>query len=146
MRTSALILAFVVAGCYSYQPLETPTPTSGTQVEAELTDAGSLQMANQIGPGVISVRGEVVESDSQAVLLALRSVMGRNEQETFWNGEQVRIPTTAVARLQQRRFATGKTLVFGGALFGGLLLAAKAFIGGGEGGGGGGGGGDPAPQ
>jgi hypothetical protein len=146
MRRTTLILIFGAAGCYTYQPLETPTPSSGTRVEADLTDAGSLQMAHQIGPGITSVRGEVVQSDSQAVLLALTSVMGRNQQETFWAGEQVRIPLTTVSRVQQRRFATGKTVLFGGVLVGGLLAAARAFIGSGAGGGGGGGGGGPVPQ
>jgi hypothetical protein len=146
MRIAPLLLLFLVPGCYSYRPLESPTPASGTRVEADLTDAGSLQMASQIGPGAMSVRGEVVESDSHAVLLAMTSVMGRNEQEVFWKGEQVRFPLTTVARLQQRRFAIGKTIIFGGALLGGMLLATEAFIGGGDGGGSGGGGGDPGPQ
>jgi hypothetical protein len=146
MRRSALALILLVVGCYSYRPLESPTPLSGTRVEADLTDAGSVQLASQVGPGVTSVRGEVLESDSQAVLLALTSVVGRNQQEVFWSGEQVRVPLTTIARLQQRKFATGKTIAFGGALLGGMLLAAEAFISGGAGGGGGGGGGDPGPQ
>jgi hypothetical protein len=146
MRISALILLLLGVGCYSYQPLETATPAAGTRVEAVLTDAGSVQMASQIGPGASAVRGEVVESDSETMLLALRSVLGRNEQETFWNGEQVRIPLATLARVQQRKFAPGKTLLFGGAFAGSLLAAVEAFISGGEGGGGGAGGGDPAPQ
>jgi hypothetical protein len=146
MRISALTLGLLAAGCYSYQPLETPTPAAGTRVEAVLTDAGSVQMASQIGPGASAVRGEVVQSDSQAVLLALTSVVGRNEQETFWKGEQVRIPLTTLSRVQQRKFATGKTILFGGVFAGGMLVAVQAFISGGEGGGGGGGGGGPEPQ
>jgi hypothetical protein len=146
MRASALIPVLLVAGCHSYHPLENPAPASGTRIAADLSDAGSLEMASQIGPGATTVRGEVVESDSAGLLLALRSVLGRNEQETFWNGEQVRIPLTTVARVQQRRFALGKTILFGGAVVGGLLGAIKAFEGDGGGGGAGGGGGGPAPQ
>lgn len=147
MHASPLIAVLLVAGCYAYRPLENPTPAAGTQVTADLTDAGSLELASQIGPGIISVRGEVVESDPQAVLLALRSVMGRNQQETFWNGEQVRIPLTTVARVEQRRFALGKSLLFGGAFVGGLLGAVTVFEGGGASSGGiTGGGGGPAPQ
>jgi hypothetical protein len=145
-RASALVPVLLLAGCYSYHPLENPTPTSGTRVAADLTDAGSLQLAGQVGPGVVSVRGEVVDSDSEALLLALTSAMGRNEQETFWSGEQVRIPLTAVARVQQRRFALGKSILFGTAVVGGLLTAVEAFVGLGSGGGVGGGGGGPAPQ
>jgi hypothetical protein len=145
MRISALILVLLVAGCYNYLPLENPAPASGTRVAADLTDAGSLEMASQVGPGAASVRGDVVESDPSGLLLALRAVLGRNEQETLWNGEQVRIPLTTVARLQQRRFALGKSILFGASIVGGLFGAMKAFEGGGSGGITGGGGG-PAPQ
>jgi hypothetical protein len=145
MRTASPILVLLVAGCYTYRPLENPDPASGTRVAADLTDAGSVEMASQIGPGVNSVRGEVVESSRDALLLALTSVLGRNEQETFWKGEQVRIPLTTVARVEERRFALGKTLLFGGTVLGGLLAAIAAFEGSGSGGMSGGGGG-PQPQ
>lgn len=145
MRHAALTLLLLVAGCYTYRPLENPAPASGTRVAANLTDAGSVALASQIGPGVSSVRGEVLESSPDALLLALTSVLGRNEQETFWKGEQVRIPLTTVARVEQRRFALGKTVLFGGAVLGGLFAAIKAFEGGGGGGMSGGGGG-PEPQ
>jgi hypothetical protein len=142
----ALISILLVGGCYSYRSLEGPTPALGTQVAADLTDAGSLQLASQIGPGITRVRGEVVESQPEALFLALSSVLGRNEQETFWSGEQVRIPLITVARVQQRRFALGKTVLFGGTVVGGLLAAIKAFEGSGNGGGLSGGGGGPSPQ
>jgi hypothetical protein len=114
-------------------------------VAAQLTDAGSVEMASQIGPGIVTVRGEVVESDSEALLLALSSVVGRNEQEVFWKGEQVRIPLSTVRQVEQRRFALGKSVLFAGAVVGGLFVAVKAFEGS-AGGGGGGGGGGPEPQ
>jgi hypothetical protein len=147
MRVSAVLPVLLLVGCYSYRPLENPTPASGTRVAADLTDAGSIEMASQIGPGITSVYGEVLQSDSQAVLLALSSVLGRNQEETLWKGEQVRIPLTTVARVQQRRFALGKSLLFGGAFVGGLLGAVKAFEGSGNSSGGvTGGGGGPSPQ
>lgn len=146
MRATAMILVLLVPGCYRYQPLETPTPAAGTRVVADLTNAGTLELASQIGPGIASLRGAVVECDQEALLIALSSVLGRNEQETFWSGEQVRIPRTAVARVQQRRFALGKSFLFGGTVVGGLLAAVRAFQGDGSGGGVTGGGGGPQPQ
>jgi hypothetical protein len=146
MRSAAVISILLLVGCYSYHPLETPAPLSGARVEADLTGGGSLAMASQIGPGAFSVRGEVLQTEPDALVLALTSVLGRNEQETFWRGEHVRIPLITVARVQQRRFALGKTLLFGGAVVGGLLTAVKAFQGDGSGGGMSGGGGGPSPQ
>jgi hypothetical protein len=146
MRSSAWAAVLLVTGCYNYYPLENPAPASGTRVAAELTDAGSIEMSSQIGPGVTSVHGEVVESSSDALTLALTSVMNRNEQEMPWNGEQVRIPLTTVARVEQRRFAVVKSILFAGAIVGGLFAATQAFETADRGGGGGGGGGGPGTQ
>src|SRR5918995_2437051 len=140
------ILLFLGAGCYSYHPVETPAPASGTTVEADLTTGGSIVLASQIGPGAMSIRGQVLESEADSLLLALRSVLGRNQQETFWRGEHVRIPLITVARVQQRRFALKKTLLFGGTVLGGLFAAVAAFDGSGGGGGGSGRGGGASPQ
>jgi hypothetical protein len=145
MRVSRLIPILLVTGCYNYYTLENPAPASGTRVAAELTDAGSIQLSSQIGPGITSVRGEVVESDPDALTLALTSVLGPNEQETFWKRERVRVPLVTVARVQERKFALGKTILFGGAIIGSLLAAIEAFEGG-EVGSGGSGGGRPPPQ
>jgi hypothetical protein len=103
-------------------------------------------MASQIGPGALSVRGEVLQTEPEALVLALTSVLGRDQQETLWKGEHVRIPLNTVARVQQRRFALKKTLLFGGAVLGGLFAAVAAFDGSGAGGGGSGRGGGPSPQ
>jgi hypothetical protein len=146
MRSMAGLAFLVLAGCYSYRPLETPAPDSGARVEADLTDRGTVAMASQIGPGALSVRGEVLQTEPEALVLALTSVQGRNQQETFWKGEHVKIPLVTVARVQQRQFALKKTLLFGGAVLGGLFAAVAAFGGSSAGGGGGGGGGDPSPQ
>jgi hypothetical protein len=146
VRYAVASSVLLLAGCYSYHPLATPAPASGTRVAADLTDAGSVQLASQVGPGATSLRGEVVESDPDALLLALKSVLGRNEQETFWAGEQVKVPLTVVMRVQQRRFAPGKSILFGGAVLGGLFVAVKAFEGHGSEGGGAGSGGGPSPQ
>jgi hypothetical protein len=58
----------------------------------------------------------------------------------------VRIPLITVAKVEERKFATGKTILFGGAIIGGLLAAIKAFQVEGGGGGVSVGGGGPSPQ
>jgi hypothetical protein len=146
MRSATLLPMFMLAACYSYHPLETPTPRPGIRVEAELTGGGSLALASQIGPGARTVRGEVLQTDAEAMVLALSSVLGRNEQETYWKGEQVKFPLITVERVQERRFALPKTLMFAGALVGSLFVAVKAFDGGGSGEGSSGGGGGAGRQ
>ncbi|HZB28090.1 MAG TPA: hypothetical protein VE282_05955 [Gemmatimonadales bacterium] len=146
MRSATLLPLILLAACYSYHPLESPAPESGIRVEAELTGGGSLAMASQIGPGAMTVRGEVLQTDAEAMILALSSVLGRNEQETYWKGEQVRFPLITVERVQERKFALVKTLMFTGALVGSLFVAVKAFDVGDSGEGTSGGGGGAGPQ
>jgi hypothetical protein len=146
MRSMAGMALLVLTGCYNYHPLQTPSPSLGARVEADLTDRGTVAMASQIGPGAMSVRGEVLQTESEALVLALTSVLGRNHQETFWRGEHVRLPLITLARVQQRRFALKKTLLFGGTVLGGLFAAVAAFDGSGGAGGGSGRGGGASPQ
>lgn len=146
MRASAWTFVLLVTGCYNYLPLESPAPASGTRVAADLTAAGSLEMASQIGLGVTSLRGKVIGRDPDALVLAITSALGRHEEETTWNGEQVRIPLAMVARVRERKFALGKSLLFGGVVGGGLLGAVKAFTGNDNAGGISGGPGGPGPQ
>ena len=113
---------------------------------ADLTTAGTFEMATQVGLGVTTLCGKVVGSDSEALVLAVTSAVGRNDEETYWKGEQVRIPLAMVARVRERKFAVGKSLLFGSAVGGGLLGAIKAFEGNGSAGGITGGGGGPGSQ
>jgi hypothetical protein len=136
-----------IGACYIYDVVELPTPAAGTRIEAELTDPGSTELASQLGPNIAAVRGDVVESDDAGLLLALTSVTVKNHERTSWKREQVRIPFTTVARVQQRRFSLGRSLLLGGAVIGALVGAGLAFDGGGSAAGGGvGTGGGPGPQ
>lgn len=146
MRAPMLITLVFVAGCFSYHPLAQTAPAPGTKVVATLTGQGSVEMAHQVGPEIASLKGQVVESRDSVLILSLVSVTGRNEQETFWKGERVRVPLAAVDRLEQRRFALGRSLLWGGAAVGALVVAGAAFEGSGASGGGTGGGGAPTPQ
>lgn len=137
----------LLGGCYFYDSVEQPAPVAGTRIEAELTGAGSDELASQLGPQVATLRGHLLESDHSSLLLSINSVTVKNHERTSWKGEQVRIPLSTVSRVQQRKFSLGRTLMLGGAAIGGLVAALVAFEGGGFASGGGvGTGGGPGGQ
>jgi hypothetical protein len=137
----------LIGGCYTYDSVEQPAPIAGTRIEAELTGPGSAQLAGQLGPDVTTLRGQIIESTSIGLLVSLNSVTARNHERATWKGEQVRIPLSTVARVNQRRFSLGRSLLLGGAAIGALVAAVVAFDGGGSAVGGGvGTGGAPAGQ
>ena len=148
MRVRTLWAVFpLIGGCYTYDSVEQPAPVAGTRIEAELTGTGSVELAGQLGHGITTLRGQVIESNDVGLLVALNSVTMRNHERTSWKGEQVRIPLSTVARVNRRRFSLGRSLLLGGAAIGALVAAVVAFDGGGSAVGGGvGTGGGPGSQ
>lgn len=148
MRVGMLCTMLPLLGaCYFYDSVEQPAPVAGTRIEAELTGAGSDELASQLGPEIATLRGHLLESDHSSLLLSINSVTVKNHERTSWKGEQVRIPLSTVSRVHQRKFSLGRTLLLGGAAMGGLVAALVAFEGGGFASGGGvGTGGGPGGQ
>jgi hypothetical protein len=140
-RTAALLVSFVLCGCYTYRPLATPEPVAGTRVSAELTNEGSQNLSGKIGPAVEHVEGEVLRVDAAGIELSVLQVEGFRGVQSDWRGEPVFIPRTAVAGWQQRRLSVGGTGFVGGLVLGGvyamyrLLGGPGIFQGGREGGG-----------
>ena len=119
MRTILLLLP-LMAGCYTYKPLPSTGPETGTRISAELTDQGSIDMSSQLGPGVTQVQGEVLPSDSIALRLAILTTANNRGIESDWQREQVAIPVNALGRLEQRKFSVSQIALAGGLAITGL--------------------------
>ncbi len=119
MRSEILLVPLMV-GCYTYRPLPSTPPQTGSRVSAELTDQGSIDLSSQLGPEVTQVEGEVLPSDSTALRLAILTTANRRGIESDWQREQVAIPVNALGRLEQRKLSVGGTALAGGLAIGGL--------------------------
>jgi Flp pilus assembly protein CpaB len=112
------VLALV--GCYTYRPVPTAEPVSGTRISAQLTGTGSRDLAAQIGPDVLHVEGKVLHADSAGLDLEVREIESYRGIRSDWNGEQVRLPRAAVAGIQERKLSPGGTGIMSGAIVAGL--------------------------
>jgi len=115
-----IMLVLLIVGCYTYRPLPSTPPETGSRVSAELTDQGSIEMTSQLGPGVTQVQGEVLPSDSIALRLAILTTANNRGIESDWQREQVAIPVNALGRLEQRKFSVSQTALAGGLAITGL--------------------------
>jgi hypothetical protein len=120
MRYSTFFLVYLLAACYTYRPLETPTPAQGQRVSAQLTTEGSRELIGEIGPEVLHVEGNVVDADSTGMDLDVLEIESYRGFRSDWHGERVRLPRMAVAGMQQRRLSIGGTGLLAGALTAGL--------------------------
>lgn len=133
--------ALCVGACYNYVPRDTPAVVRpGHLVRVELTDAGVVAIAAQVGPGVYRIDGRVTTVNDSVVVLAAQTLVSRRTNvEQYWNGERVTIPRTAVASVQERLLSKSRTVGLVAVALGTVIGAAAAFDVNGFGGTGGGG-------
>ena len=137
-----LPLIVTLAACYTYRPLSKPEPAPGDRVSAQLTIEGSRELADQIGPDVLHVEGDVLDMDTTGLNLEVREIESYRGIRSGWSGERLHVPRQAVAGMQQRKLSVGGTGLLAGVLTAGLYAVYRALGGPGlfEGGNGGSGG------
>ena len=129
MRRVWLLVAVLgpVAACYDYHPLTAPSPDQGSYVAATLTETGSVDLARYLGPDVFAVRGRYLATGEAGVVVSVTSVELKRGTVVSWAGETVVLPSEAVASLDVRRLAKGRTALLAGVGAGGLVFTTLAF-------------------
>ena len=123
----------VVAGCYTYEPVtQLPGPEPGTDLRLSITDRATADLREYLGPNVETLNGRLLEADTSEVNLAVRSIVFYNGSEQFWTGDHVRIPRTAVAHVELRRFSASRTGFLTAISIAGAVMLADALLGGGD--------------
>ena len=131
MRALSISFAtFVLAGCYTYQPLQEPSPAVGSRISAEITPPGAMQLAPAMGVAAQDIRGQVVAADPDAIRVAITSVTSFRGDLQSWRGEQVSLPKISLAGVSQRHFSMGRSLTLAAGFIGGAVLSWEAFRGG----------------
>jgi|GEM_PF-1653738 len=117
--------ALLLAGCFSYVPYEHLTPRQGDHVTADLTPDGSQDLARLVGPRVGSLRGQVVNADTDRMLLSVSSTTNFDDETTYWKGEEVPVPMGGVDHLLAKKFSVGRTILVTAAFVTVGVLGAK---------------------
>jgi hypothetical protein len=124
--------ALFLAGCYTYVPVDTPTPGSMARVRIPLVTALSDPNAP---PEVATVEGRVVQV-GDTLLLAIET---RREYGAFRNIIQfdtLRLGPDQIASIDYREFSSGKSVALGVGISVAVVAVALSAFGGGDGGGG----------
>ena len=125
-RIFPLLAVIILSGCYSYSRVA-GTPQTGTDVEVELADAGSADLARLVGPNVVSIRGRVTEFGPDTVRLAVESVLKRNGTDEYWSREPLAIARASITSITIRKFSAGRTGLLAFTFIGGSLIVRTAI-------------------
>lgn len=124
-RIFTLLAVIVLSGCYSYSLIASP-PQSGTDVEVELTDSGSADLARLVGPNVVSIRGRVTEFGPDTMRLAVESVLKRSGTDDYWSNEPLAIGRASLASIATRKFSAVRTGLLALSAIGGAIIVRTA--------------------
>jgi hypothetical protein len=116
-----------LAGCFHYVPVGSQPLPSGSEVSVGLTDLGRVQMAEQVGPGVRRIGGNLLENGDTSLLLSVTSVQYLDLDVTArWAGEPVEVPRRYIGELRERQLSRSRTFLTLGLVVVGLV--ASTFV------------------
>lgn len=127
-RTACLLAAATLqAGCYNYLALRRDGLVPASYVAVTLTDAGSDELGQYLGPDALVVRGRYLGPTDRGLSLSVESVESRRGDIARWAGETVVVRGEFVRRVEERHAAGSKTVLLAGAAVAGLVAVYQAF-------------------
>ncbi len=127
-RVTCLLAAAVLqAGCYNYLALRRGGLVPATYVAVTLTDAGSDELGQYLGPDALVVRGRYLGPTDRGLALSVESVESRRGDIARWAGETVVVGGEFVRRIEERHTAGSKTVLLAGAAVAGFVMVYQAF-------------------
>ena len=117
------------AGCYTYPPRTTSEVNPPALVAVDITDAGRVELSDQMGTEVKRIEGQVVQRSDSAIRLMVTEVSFLNGTSNKWQGQEVTIRPLDVKTLSQRTYSRQRTMiaVLGIAGLIGLTIVTKGF-------------------
>lgn len=132
MRFGAVtsLMVGVLTGCYTLRPATTPI-VEGAEVALDVTDAGRVALAQQVGPEVTQLEGRLVSAENGDYVLAVSNVRFLRGGVQAWSGERVRVSRDHVRTAYERRFSPGRTAVMAAVTVGGVVafIASRDLLG-----------------
>jgi hypothetical protein len=135
-----LSASVAIGGCYRQVQIAAPAPSA--RIIAQVTDTGSVLVANAIGAAATEIEGVIASIADDAWRIQLVRVDHRGGTSSLWKREEVAFPRIALTNVREKRLDRKRSWLMATALTAGVVLASQLF---GTGGFGGSGDGDPPP-
>ena len=132
-RSRRALAAVLLAGCYTFEPVQGPTPAVGTEIAFDINDAGRVALGGSMGPEIVQIEGRLVEKGSADYLVAVTTVHLLRGGEQVWSREPVRIKSEYVSSVYEKKFSAVKSVALGAVGVGVVAaLAGRSLLGGGS--------------
>ena len=127
LRLSALAtlaLTTLLSACFTYDQVAVGANTpANADVRVAIEPSASNLIVAAVGPRVAMVEGHTVSADDSTLTVSVRTITRGAGSEENWNGDAVRIPRAAIARVERRRLDPLRTGLIAGGVVGAAILA-----------------------
>ena len=110
-----LLVVFVTAACYSYQPVDGPAPVGPETVRVELTGAGEDAVRERRGFALERFEGRILEENGDALTMEVRLPANRLAYSDRDVMDTVQVLRPHIRTVDVKQFSTGRTVVGVGA-------------------------------
>ena len=125
-------LGLLLVGCYTLEPTGGVAPDPGLGVALDINDQGRVGLGPLIGPEIQQIEGRMVSKDSAEYEVAVTTIRLLRGGEQVWRGEKVRIKSSYVSTVYERRFSKTRTVLASAAALGVVAaLFGQKILGGG---------------
>lgn len=118
--------AMFAMGCYTVEPLVTAS-RPGQELVVQISDAGSTQLAQYLGPGVSVINGRFINTVGDTLKVAVSSTEMRTGDVHFWQGEEISITKNLVATLSEKKLSPVRSILAAGAAIAAAALVKVGF-------------------
>jgi len=122
-------VVWLLAGCYSYVPVQPGTPGPGSFVRVEVNDQGASKLTSVLGPGVLQLNGLVLAQEDQTISMLVNTYQTTRNAELTGINDPVRLSIEQIRHVEQKQMSRARSLLLGAAVLGGGLALTHIFAG-----------------
>jgi len=126
--TTVAGFGMLTTSCYSLQPSAVAVPAPGTRLAFSINDVGRVALGGSMGPELRQVEGNLQAKEGDDYVVSVRGVELLQGGYQTWAGETVRLKSSYVSAIYEKKFSPGKTaLAVGGVVLAASLVVSKDF-------------------
>ena len=117
----------VSTGCYTLEPTSVAVPAPGTRLAFAINDVGRVALGGSMGPELRRVEGSLQSKEGDDYFVNVAGVELLQGGFQNWAGETVRINSSYVSAVYEKKFSKGKTaLAVGGTAIAVALMGSRS--------------------
>jgi len=124
--TTVASIGLLTTSCYNLQPVSVAVPEPGTRIAFAINDVGRVALGGSMGPELRRVEGSFQSKEGDDYIVDVSGVELLQGGFQTWAGESVRIKSSYVSAVYEKKFSKSKTaLAVGGMTVAAVLLSSK---------------------